>query len=174
MKILLYIYKSVPPMRNCWRHPNIFNILSSRTDYFKNYFSFPLLLNAINLTVTSKILVLKIISLMLYWNSLSLLLMLLTRLHVGFSQFQEHKFRHDFNQTLNLLCFFTIETENITHYFPSCNFYNENWATLMNNFNDNNFIRQFLYGNDLFWNNKNQSILMCTLRLIKNSQKFSE
>ena len=35
MKMLLYIYNLVPPMRNSLRHPNTFNMFSCRTDYFK-------------------------------------------------------------------------------------------------------------------------------------------
>ena len=34
-KMMLHVYNLVPPMRNSSRHPNTFNIISYRTDYFK-------------------------------------------------------------------------------------------------------------------------------------------
>ena len=40
--------------------------------------------------------------------------------------------------------------------------------------NDNNIIKLILYGNELFDDNKNQSILMCNIKFIKNLQTFFE
>ena len=46
-----------------------------------------------------------------------LLIKLLTRLRLGFSQLSEHKFRHDFADSLNPLCFCSLETEYTLHFF---------------------------------------------------------
>ena len=43
-------------------------------------------------------------------------LKLLTRLHVNFSHLREHKFRHNFLETLNPLCSCGLEIESTKHY----------------------------------------------------------
>ena len=42
---------------------------------------------------------------------------LLTRLRLGFSHLSEHKFRHNFADSLNLLCSCSLETESTRHLF---------------------------------------------------------
>ena len=61
---------------------------------------------------------------------------LLNRLRVDFSHLIEHKFRHNFADTLNLLCSCSLETENTGHFFLRCRNYNNVSITLMNEFND--------------------------------------
>ena len=61
---------------------------------------------------------------------------MLTRLKLGFSHL-EHKFRHDFKNTLKPLCPYSIKAETITHYFLRCyfevaEFFNSNRAPIMN------------------------------------------
>ena len=46
----------------------------------------------------------------------------------------EYKFRHGFKDTVNPLCFFSIEAETTTHYFLRCHYYNANRATFMSDF----------------------------------------
>ena len=42
---------------------------------------------------------------------------LLTRLRLGFSRLSEHKFRHNFADSLNPLCYFSLETESTLLFF---------------------------------------------------------
>ena len=65
---------------------------------------------------------------------------LLTRLRLGFSHLSEHKFRHNFADSLNPLCSCSLETES-THFFLRC----QNYTTLrrvlmtdLKNINDTN------------------------------------
>ena len=47
-------------------------------------------------------------------------LKLLTRLHVGCSHLREHKFKQNFQDTLNPLCPFSLEAEDFYHFFVGC------------------------------------------------------
>ena len=57
---------------------------------------------------------------------------LITRVRLGFSHLREHKFKHNFQETLNPLCSCSIEAESTCHYFLRCHFFDVLWATLMN------------------------------------------
>ena len=46
-------------------------------------------------------------------------------LRLGLSQLREHKFRHDFEGTLNPLCSCSIEAETTLHFFQRCQFFND-------------------------------------------------
>ena len=53
-------------------------------------------------------------------------LKLLTRLRVGFSHLREHKFKHNFQDTLNPLCPCSLEVEDTYQFFMRCqNFSNQ-------------------------------------------------
>ena len=53
---------------------------------------------------------------------------MLARLRLGYRHLREHKFRHDFNATLNPPSSSSIEAETTTHYFLHCHLYNSNRA----------------------------------------------
>ena len=64
---------------------------------------------------------------------------LLTRLRLGFSHLFEHKFRHNFADSLNPLCSCSLETESTLHFFLRCQNYTILRRALMNdlkNIND--------------------------------------
>ena len=48
---------------------------------------------------------------------------LLNRLMLGFSHLREHKFRHNFADTVNPLCSCALETESTDHFFLRCQNY---------------------------------------------------
>ena len=109
---------------------------------------------------------------------------LLTRLRLGFSHLSEHKFRDNFTNSLNLLCSGSLETESALHFFLRC----QNYTTLrrvliadLKNINDtiislneNDLLHVILYGNKIFDNNMNRSILTATIKFIKVSEKFDQ
>ena len=109
---------------------------------------------------------------------------LLTRLRLGFSHLREYKFGHGFRDILNPPCPCSIETKTTAHYFLCCNFYNGNRSALMNELNEiessfstlneNTFIDLILYGSDKFDDKKDHNILMSTIKLIKDFQRFDE
>ena len=49
----------------------------------------------------------------------------LTRLRLGLSHLNEHKFRHNFQDCLNPLCSCSLEVETTNHYFLHCHCYND-------------------------------------------------
>ena len=105
---------------------------------------------------------------------------LLTRLRLGSSHWREHKFRHNFADTLNPLCPYSIEPERTMYFFLHCHFYNVIWANLMSDLlnidsslpteNDEKLLDILLYGNSKFNTTTNRNTLICTL--FKDSHKF--
>ena len=65
-------------------------------------------------------------------------LKLLTCLHVGFSHLREHKFEHNFQDTLNLLCPCSIEAENTYHFFIRFQKFSNQRNVLLNDLNSIN------------------------------------
>ncbi len=109
-------------------------------------------------------------------------LKLLSRLRVGLSHLRDHKFRHNFFDTINPLCSCNIESETTSHYLLHCSFYVDIRKTLLDkiidligpiaNLSDVNLVKLLLYG-DLSYNLEiNASILKCTIAYLKTSERF--
>ena len=58
---------------------------------------------------------------------------LLTRLRLGLSHLNEHKFKHGFNNTINPICISGGDIESINHFFLLCPKYCEARQTLFDN-----------------------------------------
>ena len=109
---------------------------------------------------------------------------LLTRLRLGFSHLSEHKFRHNFADSLNPLCSCSWETESTLHFFLRCQNYTTFRRALTTNLknindtimslNENDLLHVILYGNENFGNNMNISILTATIKFIKVSERFDQ
>ena len=109
---------------------------------------------------------------------------LIVRLHLGFSHLREHKFKHNFRDMLNRLCFCSIEVESTSHYFLRCHFVDTLRATLMNDlrnidnnlraFRNENITNNLLYGNQIYDDKTNQLTLMDVSQYIKDSKIFDE
>ena len=101
---------------------------------------------------------------------------LLNRLGVDFSHLNEHKFRHNFTDTLNPLCSCSLETESTAQFFLRCRYYNNIRITLMNELNDidnsitsrqpNELLQIVLCGDCKFKDNVNKWILIVNESLI--------
>ena len=110
-------------------------------------------------------------------------LKLLTRLRLQLSHLREHKFKHNFSDTLNPLCpCQLLETESTMHYLLRCPFYNLIRATLLSEVKQIMEISELpseweltnilLYGDPSFSRIANSSILSCTIDFIKASERF--
>ena len=106
----------------------------------------------------------------------------LTRLRVGLSHLNEHRFCHNFQNCLNPLCSCSLEIENTSHYLLHCQQFANHHIDLMNsvksviNFEsmtDNRKRDILLYGDSRFDENKNKFILQGTINYLKNSERFS-
>ena len=109
---------------------------------------------------------------------------LLNRLRVDFSHLNEHKFRHNFTDTLNPLCSCSLETETTAHFFLRCRNYTDVRLTLLKELyridnsitlrQPNELLRIILYGDSKFKDNVNKQILIATIQFIKNSNRFNQ
>ena len=109
---------------------------------------------------------------------------LLKRLWLGFSHLHKHKFKHNFEETLNQLCSCSIYPETTMIFFLRCQFYIVIRANLMSD--SLNKANSFLTGNgekllDILLSSNSkfniktyQNILICTFRLIINSHRFDK
>ena len=189
-----YIHCLIPSMRTSARLPNTFTSYSCRTEYFQNSF-LPYVIKERNKLDTNKR------SCQSYESFRKDLLnfirpseskifnihdqvgiKLLTRLKLGLSHLREHKFRHNFEGTLNPLCCCSIEDETTLHFFLRCQIFNDIRQILMNDLisidrslpslSQDKLVSILLYGSDAFDNKKNRKILICTIRFIKDSHRF--
>ena len=115
-------------MRSSRRHVNSFNMVSCKSEYFKNSF-IPNVINKWNKLDPD---IRSSTSYNLFRNTLltfirpaqrktfnindSVGVKLLTRLPLGFSHLRDHKFRHGFRDILNPLCPCSIETVTTAYY----------------------------------------------------------
>ena len=91
-------------------------------------------------------------------------LILLTRLRLGFSHLNEHRFRHNFENCINPLCSCSLVTEDTLHYLLHCHHFSQYCLDLMNSVNsvivnfeslpDNDKKDILLYGDSHLDNNK--------------------
>ena len=193
----LYLSNLLPD-KQFSRNPNRQNLLSSfhkNTDYFANSF-FPYCTdqwNALDPNIKN------IQSISLFKKSLLKFirpspshvfdvtdhsgLKLLTRLRLNLSHLNEHKFRHNFRDTLNPLCTCSLEPETLTHFLLHCPHYSIHRKTLLDsvfaidesisNLSDANLVNILLYGNSKQYSNEdNTSILNFTISFLKSSERF--
>ena len=111
-------------------------------------------------------------------------LKLLTRIRLSLSHLREHKFRHNFQDTVNPLCTCSLEIEDTNHFFLRCLNFSTCRTTLLNelntiepsliSLNDNEFVEILIFGNPNFSNDINQKILKCTISFLKNTKRFDD
>ena len=111
-------------------------------------------------------------------------LKLLTRLRVGLSHLGEHKFRHNFRDTLNPLCSCNNEPESTSHYLLRCHFFDAHRTKFFDSLNnidqsltnlaENVLTNTVLYGSNIFDFDKNKKILTATIRYLIESERFNE
>ena len=163
-------------------------LLSSRTEFFKNSF-FPNTIkewNNLNITIRNSLTlssfknnILKIIRPSLnpvYYINNPIGLKFLTRLRLNFSHLREHKFKHNFQDTLNPLCGCSLEIESTEHFFLRCLNYANERQTLLNEISkfDSTFLLRcssdqvniLLYGKSTFKAENNFEILSNSITYI--------
>ena len=101
---------------------------------------------------------------------------LLTRLQLGLSNLNEHRFNHNFQNCINPLCTCSLEVESTSHFFLHCLHYNDIRETLLNELKSvdenilklsgNKLINLLLYGDSKFGSNKNTKLLNAAIKYI--------
>ena len=110
-------------------------------------------------------------------------LKLLTRLRLGLSHLNEHKFNHNFKDCVNPLRSCCLEVKLGSHFFLHCHYFTDIRETLFhelrlvdeNIFNqpDNEIAELLLYGSSKFKLEQNYSILRSSIKFIIKSERFS-
>ena len=100
----------------------------------------------------------------------------LTRLRLGLSHLNEHRFNHNFDNCINPLCTCTLEIESTTPFSLHCHFYRNIQKTLLDDLNEINInISNFsetaltdllLYGKSSFDKIQNKKILTASIKYI--------
>ena len=95
---------------------------------------------------------------------------------MGLSHLREHKFRHNFQDTLNPICSCGENIETTTHYLLHCsNYLNERMTLLskLQNVEESNLDRNYPRHSEIFFfsdysfkNTKNKSVLIYTIKYI--------
>ena len=108
----------------------------------------------------------------------------LTRLRLEFSHLREHKFIHNFQDTLNPLCSCNLlESESVNHFLLLCPIYSSQRTILLDsvfeldagieNLSNSKLPELLLYGNPLLYSkNVNASILKLTISYLMNTERF--
>ena len=107
-------------------------------------------------------------------------LKLLTRLRLGLSHLNEHRFNHNFEDCINPLCSCSLEVESTTHFFLHCHNFVNIRNTLLNKLNsiscdisncsDRSLTKLILYGNPKFSFQQNLDIINASIEYMINSK----
>ena len=108
---------------------------------------------------------------------------LITRLRLGLSHSNKHRFNHNFDNCINPLCTCTLEIESTAHFFLHWHFYRNIQKTLLDDVNEINInISNFtetaltdllLYGKSSFDKIQNKKILTASIKYILDSERFT-
>ena len=107
----------------------------------------------------------------------------LSRLRLGLSHLNEHRFGHNFKDCINSLCSCSLKAENTPHFFLHCQDYSTFCMDLMNKVNqidencsclsDDTKVSLLLYGDSRFDDNKNNFFLSAPITYILETEGFS-
>ena len=107
---------------------------------------------------------------------------LLTRLRVGLSHLREHKFRHDFQDTINPLCSCSLEIESASNVFLPCQNFIIPRTSLMNELRklDSNILNLdeisltilLLYDDSKNENKINKKISLVSINFLLSTKRF--
>ena len=99
---------------------------------------------------------------------------LLTRLRLNFSHLNEHKFRHNFKDTINPMCSCGFEPETTDHYLLRCKLYTDLRLDLLNDiFSEDQLVNVLLFGSENFTLDANANILRRTIEFLKATERFN-
>ena len=108
---------------------------------------------------------------------------LLTRLRLGLSHLDEHKFNHNFVDCVNPFCTCNLEPESTSHFFLHCHHYNTIRSILFKDLNsvdknlfklsDNELTLILLYGSTQYSLVNNCTLLNSSIKCTENSKRFS-
>ena len=107
----------------------------------------------------------------------------LTRLRLGLSHLNEHKFKHNFQDCVNPLCACSLEPESNSHFFLRCHNYSILRADLMNDLkqidenilrlSENSLVQLLLFGDNIKYSLiENSHIINASISFVLRSERF--
>ena len=103
----------------------------------------------------------------------------ITRIRIGLSHLQNHKFKHSFWDSIHLIC---NCFESVIHYFFDCSLYNNERCALLNSLSkidhklldsaDSFLTQTFLFGNSSFTTNSNTKIVTLAINFVLSTNGF--
>ena len=195
-KSLPYLYELIPPLQRSHRNTGFFKTWRCRTELFRNSF-LPFIVNEWNkldsdiqnsdscgIFCKKLLAFIRPVGNSMYGIYDPFGVKLFNRLRLDFRRLPEHKFRHNFADTANLLCSCTLETKNTEHFFLRCQnnvsprltLINKlsNISNVINSLNSTDFFRVIFYGDKNFDNVTNLKIITTTIKFIKTTKSFEE
>ena len=189
-----YLFNCLPSQTISRRYPNCFTSYRCRTVSFQNTF-FPNsvshwnqlpadIRNSASHSIFRNALfkLVKPLENSVYNTHDALGIKLITRLRLDFSHLREHKFRHNFRDTLNPMCACSLEPENTLHFLLHCQTYDDLRLSFMSDLevldssisllDDANLLVLLLYGDKKYSLTINQKILRATIKFLKDSTRF--
>ena len=108
---------------------------------------------------------------------------MLSRLRLGLSHLNEHRFKRKFNNCINPLCTFSLEVESTKRFFLRCHYFSALRVSFLNDLNNISsqfalfpydvFVKTLLYGNPIFDKNDNREIFETSIRYNIDLKRFS-
>ena len=108
----------------------------------------------------------------------------ITPLRLEMSHLREHKFKHNFQESLNPICSCGLDIESTSHVLLHCPSFNDERYTLLSTFNKidcklleltkSSLSQTLLYGNTQLDKEKNRLILNATIEYILSTERFEE
>ncbi len=111
-------------------------------------------------------------------------LAILTQLRVGLSNLNFYKFKHNFRDSLDLLCSTNDGVEDTEHYLLLCHTYNEsriNFLSSVNaislphgfiNLSNDELLKRIIYGHEQLPFDSSAKILTATIEYVQASKRF--
>ena len=111
---------------------------------------------------------------------------LLTRLILGLSHLNEHRFDHNFQSRINPLCSCSLAIESTTHFRLHCHYFSNICSTLLNSINevlcsitnlgdlsDCALVKILLFGDQNYTQVENSYIINATIKYLVDSERFN-
>ena len=107
----------------------------------------------------------------------------LTRFRIRFSHLKEHKFKHNFQDSIDLLCSCSSGVETTIHSFLRCANFNTQRQTLFEKIatidaniwteNENGIVNALLFGKPNNENSFNKAMLNASIEIILSTERFN-
>ena len=107
----------------------------------------------------------------------------LTRLRLGLSHLREHKFKHNFQDSINPLCSCEGDIETTEHFFLHCQNFVDLRVVLLNDIitidhgildtSEDNLVHLLLYGHQRYSLHENQMLIQASINFIIKSERFN-